>query len=220
MDLNTDTAVEPSAPLALGKPFLRGAGEARKEFLVLLRPRPRRLDGRRLVGRRIGAFSLLTRILRSIRAFTPVFAINRSGVFRRLRGRFGGHGRGSGRRTRWLGRRVGGFLPQLAQHRRRIVRRQRGRRIGRRGDFNGVRDCAVGASGANVGGNDHDVLSTCVPDAVQRDSGAPLIRDRYRLWRSRVCSAPQRNQVYADCVNLSALLRCARGHADKREELH
>src|SRR4029077_20191343 len=25
-----------------------------------------------------------------------------------------------------------------------------------------------------------------------------------------VCSAPQRNQAYADCVNLSALLRCAR----------
>ena len=25
-----------------------------------------------------------------------------------------------------------------------------------------------------------------------------------------VCSASQRNQVYADCVNLSALLRCAR----------
>ena len=28
--------------------------------------------------------------------------------------------------------------------------------------------------------------------------------------RSRFCSASQRNQVYADCVNLSALLRCAR----------
>ena len=27
--------------------------------------------------------------------------------------------------------------------------------------------------------------------------------------RSRFCSASQRNQVYADCVNLSALLRCA-----------
>src|SRR5437016_8603293 len=40
--------------------------------------------------------------------------------------------------------------------------------------------------------------------------GAPLIRDGRRLERSWVCSAPQRNQVYADCVNLSALLRCAR----------
>jgi len=53
----------------------------------------------------------------------------------------------------------------------------------------------------------------CVPDAVQRErqrSGAPLIRDRHGPKRSRVCSASQRNQVYADCVNLSALLRCAR----------
>jgi hypothetical protein len=64
-------------------------------------------------------------------------------------------------------------------------------------------------------------------------SGASLIRDRQELGPSRstqvgftrlahvqtpisgkpeigVCSAPQRNQVYADCVNLSALLRCAR----------
>src|SRR5947207_12631979 len=40
--------------------------------------------------------------------------------------------------------------------------------------------------------------------------GAPLIRDGRRLERSWVCSAPQSNQVYADCVNLSALLRCAR----------
>jgi hypothetical protein len=75
---------------------------------------------------------------------------------------------------------------------------------------------------------------SCVPDAVQRVtewSGAPLIRDRHRLERFTqvglarlariwapisgkpgigVCSAPQRNQAYADCVNLSALLRCAR----------
>ena len=51
-------------------------------------------------------------------------------------------------------------------------------------------------------------------------SGASLIRDRQRLRRSRVCSAPQRNQVYADCVDLSALLRCARDtrcpHASRR----
>jgi hypothetical protein len=58
-----------------------------------------------------------------------------------------------------------------------------------------------------------------VPDAVQRVtewSGAPLIRDRHRLERSRVCRAPQRNQVYADCVNLSALLRCARDTRARR----
>jgi|SRR5258708_1760797 hypothetical protein len=36
---------------------------------------------------------------------------------------------------------------------------------------------------------------SCVPDAVQREaerSGAPLIRDRHGLERSRVCSAPLR----------------------------
>src|SRR2546427_505106 len=36
---------------------------------------------------------------------------------------------------------------------------------------------------------------SCVPDAVQRGaerSGAPLIRDRHGLERSRVCSAPLR----------------------------
>src|SRR5437660_10534579 len=40
---------------------------------------------------------------------------------------------------------------------------------------------------------------SCVPDAVQRGaqrSGAPLIRDRRRLKRSRVCSASFR---YASC---------------------
>jgi len=54
-------------------------------------------------------------------------------------------------------------------------------------------------------------MTCCVPDAVQREaqrSGVPLIRDRHSP--ERVCSAPQRNQVYADCVNVSALLRCAR----------
>src|SRR6266516_2148181 len=66
---------------------------------------------------------------------------------------------------------------------------------------------------------------------------APLIRDRHRLERSTqvaftrlahiqapisgkpeigVCSAPQRNQVYADFVNLSALLRCARDTPPQR----
>src|SRR5260370_26553691 len=39
---------------------------------------------------------------------------------------------------------------------------------------------------------------------------AALTRARHGLRRARVCSAPQRNQVYADCVNLSALLRRAR----------
>jgi hypothetical protein len=84
-------------PLALGKPFLSGTGEAREEFLILLRPRPRRLDGRQLDGGRIGGFGLLTRILRSIRAFAPVAAVNRSGVFRGLRGRFGGRAAGVAR---------------------------------------------------------------------------------------------------------------------------
>ena len=45
-----------SGPLAFGKPRLRLAGEALPKLLVFLRPRPRRLDGRRL--RRIGTFGL------------------------------------------------------------------------------------------------------------------------------------------------------------------
>src|SRR5262249_40128802 len=39
------------------------------------------------------------------------------------------------------------------------------------------------------------IAGGCVPDAVQRAaerSGAPLIRDRHGLKRSRVCSAPLR----------------------------
>ncbi len=38
-------------------------------------------------------------------------------------------------------------------------------------------------------------MELCVPDAVQREaqrSGAPLIRDRHSLERSRFCSAPLR----------------------------
>jgi hypothetical protein len=36
------------------------------------------------------------------------------------------------------------------------------------------------------------ILLACFPDAVQRVSGAPLIRDLRSLQRSRVCSAPLR----------------------------
>jgi len=46
-----------------------------------------------------------------------------------------------------------------------------------------------------------------VPDAVQREtkwSGAPLIRDRHRSGRSRVCSAPLRAALRPGHVGGSA----------------
>src|SRR4029453_2768977 len=45
---------------------------------------------------------------------------------------------------------------------------------------------------------------------VERCAADPGPQQKRSMKRSRVCSAPQRNQVYADCVNLPALLRCAR----------
>jgi hypothetical protein len=49
-------------------------------------------------------------------------------------------------------------------------------------------------------------------------SGASLIRDRHGLERSRVCSAPQRNQVYADCVNLSACAALRPGNESAKHQ--
>src|SRR5262249_878456 len=77
-------------PLALGQTFLRRARGAREELLVFLRPRPRRLDGRKLGGSRISAFGLRAGIL----------CIYRSGAVRRIGGRFFARLRRSGGRAR------------------------------------------------------------------------------------------------------------------------
>src|SRR5262249_10051713 len=118
-------------PLALGQAFLGGAGEARKELLVLLRPRPRRLDGSRvlLIGT-LGLFVRLRLALLGYGGHAATLRIRRGGAIAILDPRTGPR---TGDRTRGRGLFVARFfLAQLAQHRGSVVRRQRRRRFGRR----------------------------------------------------------------------------------------
>jgi hypothetical protein len=63
---------------------------------------------------------------------------------------------------------------------------------------------------------------SCVPDALQRVtkwSGAPLIRDRHGLERSRVCSAPLRAALRPGHESAATQHSCATAWAERSTNL-